>query len=112
MDIGGRIKAIRKDKKLTQKELGKLIGKSEISVRKYESSSNVPIDVIRDIANALDVDIAGLISDTNKLDPLDSLQGYLSDRGCYISDKDLLKEIESHILEYVKFKIYEKSKDK
>lgn len=112
MDIGAKIKALRKEKKLTQKELGKLIGKSEISVRKYEASNNVPIDVIRDIANALDVDITGLISDTNKLDPLDSLQAYLSDRGCCISDKDLLKEIETHILEYVKFKIYKKNKDK
>lgn len=111
MEIGDKIKALRKDRKLTQKELGKLIGKSEISIRKYESSSNVPIDAIKDIAIALNVDITSLITD-NQVDPLDSLQNYLFDKGCYVNDKELLREIELHILEYVKFKIYEKNKDK
>lgn len=109
MDIGSKIKYIRKEKKLTQKALGELIGKSEISIRKYEASSNVPLDVVLDIAKVLNIDVAGLISEADNNDPMDSLKRYLESRNYFINDDEFLKEIESHILEYIKFKIYEKN---
>ncbi len=112
MDLGNKIKILRKENNLTQKELGKLIGKSEISIRKYESGNNIPFDVLKDICKTLNTNITRLIPDIHKEDdPLDSLQNYLFDRGCFISDKEFLKEIEDHILEYVKFKLYEKNKN-
>lgn len=110
MDIGNKIKSIRKEKKLTQKELGNLIGKSEISIRKYEATSNVPLDAIIDIAKALDIDVVGLIPDINNNDPLNSLKRYLESKDLFIDDAEFLKEIEKNILEYIKFKIYEKNK--
>lgn len=109
MDIGSKIKTIRKEKKLTQKALGELIGKSEISIRKYEASSNVPLDVILDIAKVLNVDVAGLIPEAGNKDPMGSLKRYLESRNYFINDDAFLKEIEYHILEYIKFKIYEKN---
>lgn len=110
MDLGSKIKTLRKEKKLTQKELGKLIGKSEISVRKYEASSNVPLDVIMDIAKVLDIDVSSLISGVGDDDPLNSLKQYLEARDLFVNDIEFLKEIEDYILEYVRFKIYERNK--
>ena len=42
MSIGDRIRTARKIHKLTQGQLGKLIGRSEISVRKYEADDVIP----------------------------------------------------------------------
>lgn len=106
MNIGNKIKTIRKDKKLTQKEFGKLIGKSEISVRKYEANSNVPLDVILEIAKVFELDAASLIPTSDNLD--NSFKKYLESKNYYVEDLDLLNEIEHHVIEYVKFKIYEK----
>lgn len=109
MNIGDKIKLIRKEKKLTQKELGALIGKSEISIRKYEASGNVPLDTILDIAKALDIDVVGLIPGSENSKDVNSLKKYLESKNYFINDADLLKEIEHHFLEYIKFKIYEKN---
>lgn len=111
MNIGSKIRTIRKEKKLTQKELGNLINKSEISIRKYEANSNVPLDVILDIAKVLNVDVAGLIPaiDSDK-SSVNSLKVYLESKDYFIDDIELLEDIECHILEYIKFKIYEKDK--
>ena len=55
-NIGLKIKEIRKEKKLTQSQLAKLINKSVITVRKWESGERTPnIDTIKQIATALDV---------------------------------------------------------
>lgn len=68
------LKDYRKAKRLTQKELGEKIHKSEISIRKYESGTvNIPIPVFFDISRALGVDFIylltnedGSISDSEK----------------------------------------------
>lgn len=110
MNIGNRIKTIRKEKNLTQKELGNLINKSEVSIRKYEANSNVPLDVILDIAKALNVDAVGLIPGINaNKNSVNSLKVYLESKDYFIDDVELLEDIECHILEYIKFKIYEKN---
>lgn len=55
MNVGERIKELRLSKGLTQKQLGEKIGRSTISVRKYESGEVIPpYDVMEDIAKALD----------------------------------------------------------
>lgn len=54
-DVGARIKQKRKEKKLTQKELAILIGKTESSIRKYEKNLvDIPSKVIEDLARVLD----------------------------------------------------------
>lgn len=56
MDIGERIKNLRKQKGLTQKELAKLSSISEISIRKYENGHRQPKQkAIYQLAKALNV---------------------------------------------------------
>lgn len=60
--VGTRLRRFRKNKKLTQGELAKLINKTTRMVQKYESDEVVPPwDVIKNLANILDVDMADLI---------------------------------------------------
>lgn len=60
--IGFKIKELRTQKKITQKQLGKLIGKTESSIQKYECGSvEVPLSVLEKIANVLDVSILTLM---------------------------------------------------
>ncbi|MBU5308525.1 helix-turn-helix transcriptional regulator [Clostridioides mangenotii] len=55
LSIGKNIKYYRKELGITQKELAERIGKSTITVRKYESDDIiVPIDVLYKIAKALE----------------------------------------------------------
>lgn len=69
MSIGENIRRIRKDKKLTQKELGeKLEGISQQQIGQWENGNKIPkLDTIRKIADALDVHLSDLIDDWNKL---------------------------------------------
>ena len=65
--LGERIKAIRKEKKITQKQLGELIGKKEITIRKYENGQIAPtLEVITKIAEALDTSISKLVTEKGK----------------------------------------------
>lgn len=55
-NIGLKIKKIRKEKNLTQSQLAKLIDKSVITIRKWESGERTPnIETIKEIAKALEV---------------------------------------------------------
>ena len=55
MEIGEKIKQLRKSSGLTQQQLGEKIGVSAISIRKYESGDRIPstttLKVIADIFN-------------------------------------------------------------
>lgn len=54
-DVGARIREKRKEKKLTQAQLAKLIDKTESSIRKYEKNLvEIPSEVMKKIATALD----------------------------------------------------------
>lgn len=79
MSIGGNIRQIRKDKKLTQKELGeKLEGISQQQIGQWENGNKIPkLETIRKIADALDVHLSDLIDDWNNL----SKDEILSDLG-------------------------------
>lgn len=62
MSIGENIKLYRNKKGLTQPELGKLIHKSESSIRKYESDTVTPsIDILNELANKLGITINDLL---------------------------------------------------
>ena len=60
--IGFKIKELRQKQNMTQKDLAKIIGKTESSVQKYERGvAEVPLSVLCDIANALHVSILVLL---------------------------------------------------
>lgn len=60
--LGDKIRAIRKDRKLTQKEFGELIGKAEITIRKYEKGDvTPPLDVVLKIGKKLGSEISDLL---------------------------------------------------
>lgn len=61
--IGNNIKKWRKLKKLTQQELGLLIDKNVKSIQRYETGVNpIPVNVLSNIAKALNISIEYLIS--------------------------------------------------
>lgn len=57
MNIGKRIKTIRKEMNITQQELADKIGKSKSTIEKYEAGKveNIPYSTIKDIAIALNI---------------------------------------------------------
>ncbi len=66
---------MRKEKSLTQKQLGELIGVHVSQIRRYESGTSQPtLDVIRKIAIALHVSADKLIFDENERGPDDDLR--------------------------------------
>ena len=58
MDIGEKIKKIRKESGLTQKQLAQKLGVSQAAIVQFESEkSNPKIDTLKKIADALNVSI-------------------------------------------------------
>lgn len=58
MTVGQNIRRLRKERKLTQKQLGQMCGINEANLRKYESDKqNAKIETIERIAQALGVTI-------------------------------------------------------
>lgn len=127
MNIENKIKQIRKNNKLTQKEFAKEIDVSEISVRKYEAGERNPsVGVLIKIANKFNVPLGELsenidIDDFKKikdmllrkkssfrvdnvdnnfiLQRIDDLQNKISDTGTYTgSDIEILLNEISFIL--------------
>lgn len=73
--IGANIRKYRKQNKLTQTELGKLIGKTESSIRKYERGYVIiPLDVLNKIADVLNVPAYRIIDVSNISMEVNSLQ--------------------------------------
>lgn len=80
MDFGDRITLVRKQKKLSQSELGKLADVSGDIVGKYERNEMKPsIETARRLANALNVTLDYLVGDSNTV----------------LLDKDIIKRIEA-----------------
>lgn len=104
MNIGERIKLLRKEKGLTQKQLAELIHKSEITVRKYEANDiSLTVDVFIDILNALDSKL--LIETNNYCDNL--LRQYIDSHNFDMTE-DKYKEIENFIRQYIFFIVNKK----
>lgn len=71
MTVGENIRRLRKERGLTQKQLGKLCGINEVQIRRYElggENSNPKIETIEKIANALGVYIED-IQEQYKISP-------------------------------------------
>ena len=64
MNIGERIRELRKSKNLTQKQLGDKIGVTAATITKYENNQlSINTDTLSKIAVALDVPMFALIDD-------------------------------------------------
>ena len=86
MDFGDRMALVRKQKKLSQSELGKLADVSGDIVGKYERNEMKPsIETARRLANALNVTLDYLVGDSNtvlfdkdttkRIEAIDSMEG-------------------------------------
>ena len=66
--IGLKIKENRKKLKLTQKELGEKIGKTESSIQKYEKSlTQIPNDVLEKLADVFQMSVFELLSENRQI---------------------------------------------
>lgn len=64
MTFGEKMKKVRKEKGLSQQELGKIIGIKQQTVAQYEKVPYTPkYDTVRKIAEALDCPINALVED-------------------------------------------------
>ncbi len=54
--VGRKIRDIREAKKLTQEDLGKLIGVQKARISRIENGNNLTLDTIMKVFKALDVD--------------------------------------------------------
>lgn len=70
MEIGQKIKEARTKKKLTQQELGELIGVQKSAIAKYESGRvvNIKRSTLQKIASALDMRPSELIFESSPKD--------------------------------------------
>lgn len=88
--IGDRIKEKRRSKKITQKQLSKILNKSESSIQKYESGEvEIPHSVIEEIAKVLDTTAPYLLGydDGQKLlDEIKLFNEQLKQLGCHINE--------------------------
>lgn len=74
MTIGEKIKRLRKERGLTQEELGNLIGVQKAAINKYETGIviNLKRDVISKLAKALDVNPVWLMDENDGWPPVPS----------------------------------------
>jgi transcriptional regulator with XRE-family HTH domain len=76
MTIGEKIKRLRKEKGMTQEELGSLIGVQKAAINKYETGIviNLKRDIIAKLASALDVNPVWLMDENDGWPPVPSTQ--------------------------------------
>lgn len=76
--FGSRLKELRKEKRLSQEELGAIIGVAQSTMGSYERETREPsIDGILELAHYFDVSVDYLLgnSDERKIPELTQLQG-------------------------------------
>lgn len=135
MGLGENIKKYRTGLKMSRKQLGELIGRSEYSIKKYELGEVTPsLEVIEDIAKALDVERWDLLigspdGKTAKEHREDAIEKMLSDFKILLSrvgydlsdygdkyffssyddeiiiNKDELIDMHDTVMDYVKFTV-------
>jgi len=71
MTIGEKIKRLRKERGLTQEELGNLIGVQKAAINKYETGIvvNLKREIVHKLAKALDVNPVWLMDDESGWPP-------------------------------------------
>lgn len=79
MTIGQRIKERRKELHISADELGKMLGKDRSTIFRYEKGDieNLPLDILKPIANALDVTPSYLMGWEADIEPLPGIMEYV-----------------------------------
>ncbi len=96
MTIAGNIKRLRKEKKMTQKQLAEKCGMYESQIRKYELGTAHPkLDTIRKISKALDVYMNEIIEDWSQYSKEDHSEDLQRNREFYITISE-----QEHITKY------------
>lgn len=86
MCVASNIQQARKAAKLTQAQLAEKIGKGFSTVQKYELGlANPPIDVLRKIAEALEVPLTDLVSQDTSDDEYELICDTLAAAGLHIA---------------------------
>lgn len=91
MEIGKKIKQARIDKKMTQEELGKIVGVQKSAIAKYESGRvvNIKRSTLQKIASALNIRPSELIFDES---PKESASFHVK----VISDLELMDSLKDY----------------
>lgn len=105
MDLGIKIKQLRKTKGITQKQLAEQLHMSKRNIEKYESNeiTNININVLQDIADALDVTLLSLLVE-DPSDILSVIKEYynLEDKPYYNLENDFSMIMKGFIDRYKK----------
>ncbi len=113
--IGDKVKRLRHEKGLTQKELAKIVGISESTIKMIETNKNNPsLELLPKLANALEVDPAELLKE-DKEDKINSFTMELLEKllreGLIDDPNDIKKEELNLILTAVKMDLMRIKKD-
>lgn len=91
MDFGQNMMLIRKQKKLSQAALGKMIGTSGDVIGRYERGDIKPsVDVVANLADALEVSVdyligkTSLVIDKNTMERIEEISALPDDKKSYV----------------------------
>ena len=96
MNVGLKIKKLREQKNISQNELAKKAGIAQSTLSYIESEDKKPtIDTLQSIANALYVDIASLVTQSeDTYDPVDAKANELFQKRKILFDKSAKASVE------------------
>lgn len=90
--FGEKLRKLRVINRITQKELGNILGFSEAAIASWEKGRTEPdFDTLKSIANYFKVSVDDLILD-EKIDPIEKLKQALKEAGLYNGDDDMSEE--------------------
>lgn len=97
--IGEKIKTLRKERKLTQKELANKIGITAPTVTKYENGQLEPnLEVLNRIATTFNISISSLIEDNNSKREFYSITDFRDVLGSGEMPSDVINELTELII--------------
>lgn len=101
MSVGENIKRIRKEKGLTQKQLGEMCGLADSAIRRYESDrANPKYETLKKISSALGVYVSDLEPDWSQI-PLDDLKKDLTYQGGGFYGKEATTEMHEKFIQRI-----------
>ena len=111
LDFKQRLKNLRKEKNITQVELGKILNVSKQTISGYENGASFPPqDILDKLTRYFDVSSDYILCKTNIKKPQDIDEGFaelLNDPELLVAFKDLMNLSDSdkqEIINYIKFK--------
>lgn len=110
MDFGKKLKEIRTQKKISQRELGERLGVSQQTIAQYEHAINIPkLSTLQKFATALDVSVFSLTQDTTTDYDLNELQQL---KESMLNDSKSIEELKTNTLLNYYIKLNSAGKDK